>query len=65
LSISTTSWTRRREKLLDTGQAAAQATESQSAALKNLLGAIDPTVRAFEIALDDQYAQLIAHFEAE
>lgn len=61
-----------RLKLTDTGEAAAkaqaelaatQAAEKQSAALKNLLGSIDPTIRAFS-ALDEQYAQLSAHFEA-
>ncbi|WP_338628582.1 phage tail tape measure protein [Enterobacter sp. JJBC] len=61
-----------RLKLTDTGEAAAraqaelaatQAAEKQSAALKNLLGSIDPTVRAFN-SLDEQYAQLVAHFEA-
>ena len=61
-----------RNKLLDTGEAAAraqlelattQAAEKQSAALKNLLGSIDPTIRAFN-SLDEQYSQLVAHFEA-
>ncbi|UQQ42023.1 phage tail tape measure protein [Enterobacter roggenkampii] len=61
-----------RLKLTDTGEAAAraqielaatQAAEKQSAALKNLLGSIDPTIRAFN-TLDEQYAQLVAHFEA-
>ena len=61
-----------RLKLADTGEAAAraqaelaatQAAEKQSAALKNLLGSIDPTTRAFN-SLDEQYSQLIAHFEA-
>ncbi len=61
-----------RLKLTDTGEAAAraqaelaatQAAEKQSAALKNLLGSIDPTVRAFN-SLDEQHAQLVAHFEA-
>lgn len=61
-----------RLKLTDTGEAAAraqaelaatQAAEKQSAALKNLLGAIDPTIRAFN-SLDEQHAQLVAHFEA-
>ena len=61
-----------RLKLTDTGEAAAQAqaalaatqaAEKQSAALKNLLGSIDPTIRAFN-SLDEQYAQLVAHFEA-
>lgn len=61
-----------RLKLTDTGEAAAraqaelaatQAAEKQSAALKGLLGSIDPTIRAFG-ALDEQYAQLSAHFEA-
>ncbi|ASG44347.1 phage tail tape measure protein [Citrobacter freundii] len=61
-----------RLKLTDTGEAAAraqaelavtQATEKQSAALKNLLGSIDPTIRAFN-SLDEQHAQLVAHFEA-
>lgn len=60
------------QRLTDTGEAAAkaqaelaatQAAEKQSAALKNLLGSIDPTTRAFS-ALDEQYAQLSAHFEA-
>lgn len=60
------------QRLTDTGEAAAkaqaelaatQAAEKQSAALKGLLGSIDPTVRAFN-ALDEQYAQLSAHFEA-
>ncbi|MDU1024596.1 MAG: phage tail tape measure protein, partial [Leclercia adecarboxylata] len=59
-------------KLTDTGEAAAraqaelaatQAAEKQSAALKNLLGSIDPTIRAFN-SLDEQHAQLVAHFEA-
>ncbi|MGK9173261.1 phage tail tape measure protein [Yokenella regensburgei] len=61
-----------RLKLTDTGEAAAraqikleatQAAEKQSASLKNLLGAIDPTIRAFS-SLDEQHAQLVAHFEA-
>ncbi|HDC4615923.1 TPA: phage tail tape measure protein [Enterobacter cloacae] len=61
-----------RLKLADTGEAAAraqaelaatQAAEKQSAALKNLLGSIDPTIRAFN-SLDEQHAQLVAHFEA-
>lgn len=61
-----------RLKLTDTGEAAAraqaelaatQAAEKQSAALKNLLGSIDPTIRAFN-SLDEQYAQLVDHFEA-
>ncbi|MEG1112782.1 MAG: phage tail tape measure protein [Hafnia sp.] len=61
-----------RTKLLDTGEAAAraqielattQAAEKQSAALKNLLGSIDPTTRAFN-SLDEQHAQLVAHFES-
>ncbi|ELE6461855.1 phage tail tape measure protein [Enterobacter hormaechei] len=61
-----------RLKLTDTGEAAAraqaelaatQAAERQSAALKNLLGSIDPTIRAFN-SLDEQHAQLVAHFEA-
>ncbi|WP_312817032.1 phage tail tape measure protein [Atlantibacter subterraneus] len=61
-----------RLKLTDTGEAAAraqaelaatQAAEKQSAALKNLLGSIDPTTRAFN-SLDEQHAQLVAHFEA-
>ncbi|MEW5237172.1 phage tail tape measure protein [Citrobacter portucalensis] len=61
-----------RLKLTDTGEAAAraqaelaatQAAEKQSAALKNLLGSIDPTIRAFN-SLDEQYAQLVAHFES-
>ncbi|KZP69585.1 phage tail tape measure protein [Enterobacter hormaechei] len=61
-----------RLKLTDTGEAAAraqaelaatQASEKQSAALKNLLGSIDPTIRAFN-SLDEQHAQLVAHFEA-
>lgn len=61
-----------RLKLTDTGEAAAraqaelaatQAAEKQSAALKNLLGTIDPTIRAFN-SLDEQHAQLVAHFEA-
>ncbi|MGK6418596.1 phage tail tape measure protein [Citrobacter freundii] len=61
-----------RVKLTDTGEAAAkaqaelaatQATEKQSAALKNLLGSIDPTIRAFN-SLDEQHAQLVAHFES-
>ncbi|MDU1089442.1 MAG: phage tail tape measure protein [Leclercia adecarboxylata] len=61
-----------RLKLTDTGEAAAraqielaatQAAEKQSAALKNLLGSIDPTIRAFN-TLDEQYAQLVTHFEA-
>ncbi|HDR2860116.1 TPA: phage tail tape measure protein [Enterobacter asburiae] len=61
-----------RLKLTDTGEAAAkaqaelavtQAAEKQSAALKNLLGSIDPTTRAFS-SLDEQHAQLVAHFEA-
>ena len=60
------------QRLTDTGEAAAkaqaelvatQAAEKQSAALKGLLGSIDPTIRAFG-ALDEQYAQLSAHFEA-
>ncbi len=60
------------QRLTDTGEAAAkaqaelaatQAAEKQSAALKGLLGSIDPTIRAFN-ALDEQYAQLSAHFEA-
>ncbi len=61
-----------RLKLTDTGEAAAraqaelaatQAAEKQSAALKNLLGSIDPTIRAFN-SLDEQHAQLVSHFEA-
>ncbi|MED5729732.1 phage tail tape measure protein [Enterobacter hormaechei] len=61
-----------RLKLTDTGEAAAraqaelaatQAAEKQSAELKNLLGSIDPTIRAFN-SLDEQHAQLVAHFEA-
>lgn len=61
-----------RLKMTDTGEAAAraqaelaatQAAEKQSAALKNLLGSIDPTIRAFN-SLDEQHAQLVAHFEA-
>jgi hypothetical protein len=61
-----------RAKLMDTGEAAAkaqaelaatQAAEKQSTALKNLLGSIDPTIRAFN-SLDEQHAQLVAHFEA-
>lgn len=61
-----------RLKLTDTGEAAAraqaelaatQAAEKQSAALKNLLGSIDPTIRAFN-SLDEQHTQLVAHFEA-
>lgn len=61
-----------RLKLTDTGEAAAraqaelaatQAAEKQSAALKYLLGSIDPTIRAFN-SLDEQHAQLVAHFEA-
>lgn len=61
-----------RLKLTDTGEAAAraqaelaatQAAEKQSAALKNLLGSIDPTIRAFN-SLDEQHAQLVANFEA-
>ncbi|PNP14372.1 phage tail tape measure protein [Enterobacter hormaechei] len=61
-----------RLKLTDTGEAAAraqaelaatQAAEKQSAALKNLLGSIDPTIRTFN-SLDEQHAQLVAHFEA-
>lgn len=61
-----------RLKLTDTGEAAAkaqaelavtQAAEKQSVALKNLLGSIDPTIRAFS-SLDEQHAQLVAHFEA-
>lgn len=61
-----------RLKLTDTGEAAAraqaelattQAAEKQSAALKNLLGSIDPTIRAFN-SLDEQHAQLVAHLEA-
>lgn len=61
-----------RLKLTDTGEAAAraqaelaatQAAEKQSAALKNLLGSIDPTIRAFN-SLDEQHAQLVAHFES-
>jgi len=61
-----------RLKLTYTGEAAAraqaelaatQAAEKQSAALKNLLGSIDPTIRAFN-SLDEQHAQLVAHFEA-
>lgn len=61
-----------RLKLTDTGEAAAkaqaelavtQAAEKQSAALKNLLGSIDPTIRAFS-SLDEQHAQLVSHFEA-
>lgn len=61
-----------RAKLLDTGEAAAraqaelaatQAAEKQSAALKNLLGSIDPTIRAFN-ALDEQHALLVSHFES-
>lgn len=43
--------------------AATQAAEKQSAALKNLLGSIDPTIRAFN-SLDEQHAQLVAHFES-
>lgn len=43
--------------------AATQAAEKQSAALKNLLGSIDPTIRAFN-SLDEQHAQLVSHFEA-
>ncbi|HEB4874323.1 TPA: phage tail tape measure protein [Kluyvera ascorbata F0526] len=61
-----------RLKLTDAGEAAAkaqaelavtQAAEKQSAALKNLLGSIDPTIRAFS-SLDEQHAQLVSHFEA-
>lgn len=61
-----------RLKLTDTGEAVAraqaelaatQAAEKQSAALKNLLGSIDPTIRAFN-SLDEQHAQLVAHFES-
>jgi len=61
-----------RLKLTDIGEAAAraqaelaatQAAEKQSAALKNLLGSIDPTIRAFN-SLDEQHAQLVAHFES-
>ncbi len=61
-----------RLKLTDTGEAAAraqaelaatQAAQKQSAALKNLLGSIDPTIRAFN-SLDEQHAQLVAHFES-
>lgn len=61
-----------RLRLTDTGEAAAkaqaslaatQAAEKQSAALRNLLGSIDPTIRAFN-SLDEQHAQLVAHFEA-
>jgi len=61
-----------RLKLTDTGEAAAraqaelaatQAAEKQSAALKNLLGSIDPTISAFN-SLDEQHAQLVSHFEA-
>ncbi|WP_336995810.1 phage tail tape measure protein [Leclercia sp. UBA7405] len=61
-----------RLRLTNTGEAAAkaqaalaatQAAEKQSAALKNLLGSIDPTIRAFN-SLDEQHAQLVAHFEA-
>lgn len=61
-----------RLKLTDTGEAAAraqaelaatQAADKQSAALKNLLGSIDPTIRAFN-SLDEQHAQLVTHFEA-
>ncbi|OUE79073.1 hypothetical protein AZ013_004112 [Citrobacter freundii] len=61
-----------RLKLTDTGEAAAraqaelaatQAAEKQSAALKNLLSSIDPTIRAFN-SLDEQHTQLVAHFEA-
>ncbi|MGX6612174.1 phage tail length tape measure family protein [Enterobacter kobei] len=61
-----------RLKLTDTGEAAAraqaelaatQAAEKQSTALKNLLGSIDPTIRAFN-SLDEQHAQLVAHFKA-
>ncbi|HDR2753159.1 TPA: phage tail tape measure protein [Enterobacter asburiae] len=61
-----------RLKLTDTGEAAVkaqaelaatQAAEKQSAVLKNLLGSIDPTIRAFS-SLDEQHAQLVAHFEA-
>lgn len=61
-----------RLKLTETGEAAAraqtelaatQAAEKQSAALKNLLGSIDPTIRAFN-SLDEQHAQLVAHFES-
>ncbi|MBQ0344933.1 phage tail tape measure protein [Citrobacter freundii] len=61
-----------RLKLTDAGEAAARAqaelattraAEKQSAALKNLLGSIDPTIRAFN-SLDEQHAQLVAHFEA-
>ncbi|HED1512792.1 TPA: phage tail tape measure protein [Enterobacter hormaechei subsp. steigerwaltii] len=61
-----------RLKLTDTGEAAAraqaelaatQAAEKQSAALKNLLGSIDQTIRTFN-SLDEQHAQLVAHFEA-
>ena len=43
--------------------AATQAAEKQSTALKNLLGSIDPTIRAFN-SLDEQHAQLVAHFES-
>lgn len=61
-----------RLKLTDTGEAAVraqtelaatQAAEKQTASLKNLLGSIDPTIRAFN-SLDEQHAQLVAHFEA-
>lgn len=61
-----------RLKLTDTGESAAkaqaelvatQAAEKQSTALKNLLGSIDPTIRAFN-SLDEQHAQLVAHFES-
>ncbi|MDM3178661.1 phage tail tape measure protein [Citrobacter sp. Cf108] len=61
-----------RLKLTDTGEAAAraqtelaatQAAEKQSASLKKLLGSIDPTIRAFN-SLDEQHAQLVAHFES-
>lgn len=61
-----------RNKLTEMGEAAAhaqielaaaQAAEKQSAALKGLLESIDPTIRAFN-TLDEQYAQLVAHFEA-
>lgn len=61
-----------RLKLTDTGEAAARANaaleetraaEKQSQALHNLLGNIDPAVRAFA-ALDEQYAQLVSHFES-
>ena len=57
-----------RLKLTDTGEAAAraqaelaatQAAEKQSAALKNLLGSIDPTIRAFN-SLDEQHARVSA-----